>query len=379
MCSPRAGPGRACGSGPDSRSGDATCRTVPSRECSYSTIRASSSAAGTSFTGDARDARPAQHLQPFLARAAAEDLVEDRRELLAAPIAVGEGRELLGEVRSPDRAAEQRPELLLRTGDDDPAVRGLEVLERDDRRMRRVAPPRRDIAARGRPGADVHQLVQGRVEQRDVAVATDTVAACTPEAGQHGDRRRIAAGQVDEREAALGRRAVRVAGQAHPPCEPLHHVVVAALGGARPGHAEARERAADDPRVDVLQVVVGQPQLRRLVAAQVRVDDVGAAHQVLEDVARLRVAQVERDAPLVAVERLEEERVLALGERRHVAADVAAGGRVLDLDHVGAEVGELQRAPGPGAELLDREDPDVSQRLHGPPPPAVPRPRARRD
>ena len=65
------------------------------------------------------------------------------------------------------------------------------------------------------------------------------------------------------------------------------------------------------------------------------------------------------------------------GERRHVAADVAARGRVLDLDHVGAEVGELERAPRPGAELLDREDADVSQRLHGPPPPAVPRPRAR--
>ena len=32
-------------------------------------------------------------------------------------------------------------------------------------------------------------------------------------------------------------------------------------------------------------------------------------------------------------------------ERRHVAADVAARGRVLDLDHLGAEVGELERAP----------------------------------
>ena len=126
-----------------------------------------------------------------------------------------------------------------------------------------------------------------------------------------------------------------------------------------------------------LQVVVGQAEPRRLVAAQVRVDDVRDAHEVLEDAARVRVAQVERDAPLVAVEGLEEERVLALLERRHVAADVAAGRRVLDLDHLGAEVGELERPPRPGAELLDREHADVSQRLHAPPPPAARRPRAR--
>ena len=56
--------------------------------------------------------------------------------------------------------------------------------------------------------------------------------------------------------------------------------------------------------------------------------------------------------------------MLALLEGRDVAADVAAGGRVLDLDHLGAEVGELERAPGTGAELLDGDDADVSQRQH---------------
>ncbi len=47
---------------------------------------------------------------------------------------------------------------------------------------------------------------------------------------------------------------------------------------------------------------------------------------------------------------------------RHVAADVAAGRRVLDLDHLGAEVGELERPPRPGAVLLDGEHPDVGER-----------------
>ena len=49
---------------------------------------------------------------------------------------------------------------------------------------------------------------------------------------------------------------------------------------------------------------------------------------------------------------------------RRGAANVA---RVLDLDHLCAEVGELERAPRAGAELLHRKDADVSQRQHGPP------------
>ena len=70
----------------------------------------------------------------------------------------------------------------------------------------------------------------------------------------------------------------------------------------------------------------------------------------------LRVREIERDAALVVAERLEEERVLALLEGRHVAAHVAATARILDLDHVGAEVGEVHAAPRAGAVLLDRDD-----------------------
>jgi hypothetical protein len=68
---------------------------------------------------------------------------------------------------------------------------------------------------------------------------------------------------------------------------------------------------------------------------------------------RARMAEVERDALLVPVERLEEERVLRFLERWHVAPDVPARRRVLDLDHLGAEIGELERTPGAGPVLLD--------------------------
>src|SRR4029079_16221107 len=114
--------------------------------------------------------------------------------------------------------------------------------------------------------------------------------------------------------------------------------------------------AAHDRGVRVPELPVREARPVRLVAAEVREDGVRGTDEILEDRPRLRVAEIERDAALAAVERLEEERVLGLLERRHVPADVTAARGVLDLDHLGAEVRELQRRPRPGAELLDRED-----------------------
>ena len=112
----------------------------------------------------------------------------------------------------------------------------------------------------------------------------------------------------------------------------------------------------------MLEVGEADPQLLRLVAAQVRDERVGHADEVLEDAARLGTAEVERERALVAVEALEEERVGPVLVRRDVARDVAADGRVLDLDHVGAEIGELHRPVRAGAELLDRDDANVGER-----------------
>ena len=48
----------------------------------------------------------------------------------------------------------------------------------------------------------------------------------------------------------------------------------------------------------------------------------------------------------------------------HVPADVAALGRVLDLDDLGAEVGQEHGAERPGAVLLDRQDAHARERQH---------------
>src|SRR5262249_39345996 len=125
------------------------------------------------------------------------------------------------------------------------------------------------------------------------------------------------------------------------------------------------ERAADDGRVQRPEVGVPDAEPRGDVAPQVRVHDVGDAHQVLEDLAAGGAAEVEREAPLVAVEGLGEEAVLAGLARRHVPRYVAPGGGVLDLDDLRAQVRELERAERAGAVLLEGEDADVLQRPNG--------------
>src|ERR1700676_3876248 len=86
------------------------------------------------------------------------------------------------------------------------------------------------------------------------------------------------------------------------------------------------------------------------------------------------MAKVERDRPLVPVEALEVDRVGTDLIGRHVPGNVAADGRILDLDHLGSEVGELHRAERPRTELLDRDDTNIAERAGHrlPSPPARP-------
>src|SRR5439155_245451 len=141
-------------------------------------------------------------------------------------------------------------------------------------------------------------------------------------------------------------------------------VVVARVGGARTGAAEAGERTADDLRVHGRERGVVEAELPRQIAAHVVVDGVHARDQAMEQVAALGRAEIQRDAARAAVERLVVEAVAPgrVVEGRHGARLVAARGRVLHLDDLGAQVGEKHEAVRPRPELREGEDADAVER-----------------
>ena len=112
----------------------------------------------------------------------------------------------------------------------------------------------------------------------------------------------------------------------------------------RAGRAVAGDVAQHDARIDLAHLVEADaPSFER--AGSHRHDDrVGFAHEVEEDLDAFRLAQVERDAALAPVALPVQERDAVDDRPAHLAHVVAAGR--LDLEHIGAEVGEqgTQRA-----------------------------------
>ena len=154
------------------------------------------------------------------------------------------------------------------------------------------------------------------------------------------ERQQVARGQVVDRNADAHRPLARQAGDRHQPAHALRDLIDAGAMAVRPVLAEAADAAVDDARVDRLHVVVRHLQPVLHLGAHVLDDDVGGLHQAHERRVALRRLQVQRHRALVAVQVLEVEAVA-------VAGDVlAVGRRRLDLDDVGAPVGEMPHAGG---------------------------------
>ena len=91
-------------------------------------------------------------------------------------------------------------------------------------------------------------------------------------------------------------------------------------------------------------------------------DDVGARHQPVDHRARTGMAQVQRQRVLAAVARDEVTRLTGR-QRRQVANGIAL--QRLDLDDVGAALGQELRAEGDRDELAELHDLETGERLHG--------------
>ena len=112
------------------------------------------------------------------------------------------------------------------------------------------------------------------------------------------------------------------------------------------------------------EVLVTDPELRRDVPAEVRVHHVTLLNEALEQSATFWMREVQSDAPLVVVERFEEEALTATVVRWHISPDVAPGSRILDLDHLCAELGQVYRSERPCTVLFEGEDAEVVEREH---------------
>jgi hypothetical protein len=134
--------------------------------------------------------------------------------------------------------------------------------------------------------------------------------------------------------------------------------------------AESRERRVDQARIDLGQIVVTEAERLERAGAIVFHEHVGGRDQLLEDLAAAFGLQVERDRTLVRG--LGEEAGAHLGiVQRLVGAGRAALiriVRIVHLDDVGAEHGELIGGERPRQHMRHVDHPDAFEWTHWRPP-----------
>src|SRR5208282_2523232 len=133
----------------------------------------------------------------------------------------------------------------------------------------------------------------------------------------------------------------------------LRHQIVAGARRIGTGLAETGHRAIDQPRVFRRQACVIEPELGEITDLEVLQQHVGARREFPDDAAAVFALEVELDRTLAAVGAVEiggAEMAAGGGgnERRAPAAGIVAGAGALDLDHVGAEIGQDLPGPRPG-------------------------------
>src|SRR5258706_6553048 len=215
------------------------------------------------------------------------------------------------------------------------AVVQAEELRLGQRRLDRDA--RRPDALRKERGGDVRAL----------AAALAAIKRGDDRRVQ-ADRRRIVAApshRPGRRRARMGRHRQQAAAR------PVRSDIEAGQIGVRPLLAEAGDVRIDEARVQGRNVVVFELQAPARRVRRIEDEDVGPLDQPLDHRSGGRRLEIERYAALVAVGEVPGIRLLRHRLRRHVvrpAPEVAGGG--LDLDHVGAEVGEDHGGARPGDE-----------------------------
>jgi len=249
-----------------------------------------------------------------------------------------------GEVAAPDRRAQPREERVVARADRERPVGRRVGRVRRDRRVAVAQPPAHHAGQQvGR--ALVEQRGERGEHQRDLhaLAAALGVGLAGLQRAEDGDRRVQPADEVHDGAADLQRPPVLLARHAHQPAHGLQQEVVARAVVL----AEGRDRAVDDAGIARRDLLIGQPEAPHRSRPEALEQHVGAQRQPPRQLAVARLGQIQRDRALVAVEPQVVRRA-ALGPRRTPGAGVVAGARALDLDHLGAQVGERHRGEWAG-------------------------------
>ena len=303
----------------------------------------------------------ARERRPLVAGARGEDRLD-----LALGVAPGRVEVVLDQVLAPDAAAERLPELRLERAERHVAV-GARVGPVTDQPARQLEPAagRRHVLGE-HPRGHHRQPRQRAVGHRDVdelALAGHLALAQGDQDPDRGHQRATA--EVGDLARRLHRRSALLAGQAEQPdqAEVVH--VVARAVAVRPVLPVAGDRAVDEPRVLLAQPLVADPQPLHHAGAEALQQHVGLAHEPQQDLAPRVGLQIDADRALVAVERQEQRAARALLRplvARRRPAHVVAEPRVLDLQHVGAEVGQQPRAEAARQQPREVEHADALER-----------------
>ncbi len=169
---------------------------------------------------------------------------------------------------------------------------------------------------------------------------------------------------------ATAGRVVGFTGHAHQSADGLDGGVVAGAPRVRPVLAVTGDRAVHQCRVERAQAGVVQPVLRQPADLVVFHQYLAARGQRADQRLPLRLGEVDGDRTLAAVGAQVVRRlggVVARGvpeERRPPATGVVAHARALDLDHVGAEIGQHLGGPRPGQDARQVEHAHAVEQVH---------------
>src|SRR5712692_3599841 len=154
--------------------------------------------------------------------------------------------------------------------------------------------------------------------------------------GQDADREMHAGVAVAERRSADRRRTVPKTGRRGGAARALRHVFINLEVRIGRAFAEALDRPEDDPRVEFLNVLPGEPHPVHRARREVLDQHVGLADQLLQDRLAFGRLGVQLQRPLVAVEHREIQRV-QIGDVTQLIARDVSNAWPLDFQYIGAE------------------------------------------